>query len=86
MKQKKFLEREIKTDSNVTMSVSSTTTRTVTAGGKETKGKSGAAITLRDIDGKELTALMTEEQLADFIGSLKEIGQFIVKRNHPAPF
>lgn len=86
MKQKKFLEREIKTDGNVSVSVSSTTTRTVTAGGRETKGKSGAAITLRDIDGKELTALMTEAQLADFIGSLKEIGQFIVKRNHPAPF
>jgi hypothetical protein len=86
MKQKNYLEREIKTDSNVSVSVSSTTTRTLCAGGKETKGKSGAAITLRDIDGKELTALMTEAQLADFIGSLKEIGQFIVKRNHPAPF
>lgn len=86
MKKKKFMEREIKTDSNVSVSVSSTTTRTVTAGGKETKGKSGAAITLRDIDGKELTALMTEAQLADFIEKLKEIGRFIVKLNHPAPF
>ena len=86
MKKEKFLEREIKTDSNVSVSVSSTTTRTVTAGGKETKGKSGAAITLRDIDGKELTALMTEAQLADFIEKLKEIGRFIVKLNHPAPF
>ena len=86
MKKEKFMTREIKTDGNVSVSVSSTNTRTITAGGKETKGKSGAAITLRDIDGKELTALMTEAQLADFIGSLKEIGQFIVKRNHPAPF
>ena len=86
MKKKKFMEREIKTDSNVSVSVSSTTTRTVTAGGKETKGKSGAAITLRDVDGKELTALMTEAQLADFIEKLKEIGRFIVKLNHPAPF
>ena len=86
MKQKKFLEKAISTDCNVAMSVSSTTTRTVTAGGRETKGKSGAAITLRDIDGKELTALISEAQLADFIEKLKEIGRFIVKRNHPAPF
>ena len=86
MKKKKLLEKEIKTDGNVSVSVSSTTTRTITAGGKETKGKSGAAITLRDIDGKELTALMTEEQLADLIEKLKELGRFIVKRNHPAPF
>jgi hypothetical protein len=86
MKQKKFLEKAISTDCNVAMSVSSTTTRTVTAGGRETKGKSGAAITLRDVDGKELTALMTEEQLADFIEKLKELGRFIVTRNHPAPF
>lgn len=80
------MEKEIKTDGNVSVSVSSTTTRTVTAGGKETKGKSGASITLRDVDGKELTALLTEEQLADFIEKLKELGRFIVKRNHPAPF
>ena len=86
MKKKKLLEKEIKTDGNVSVSVSSTTTRTVTAGGLETKGKSGAAITLRDVDGKELTALMTEAQLADFIEKLKEVGRFIVKRNHPAPF
>ena len=86
MKKKKFMEREIKTDGNVSVSVSSTTTRTVTAGGKETNGKSGAAITLRDVDGKELTALMTEAQLADLIERLKELGRFIVKRNHPAPF
>ena len=86
MKKKKLLEKEIKTDSNIAMSVSSTTTRTVTAGGRETKGKSGAAITLRDSDGKELTALLTEAQLADLIENLKEIGRFIVKLNHPAPF
>ena len=86
MKQKKFLERTIATDGNVTMSVSSTNTRTVTAGGKETKGKSGAAITLRDIDGKEITALISEAQLAELIEKLKEIGRFIVKLNHPAPF
>jgi len=86
MKKKNFVEKSIITDDNVAMSVSSTTTRTVTAGGKETKGKSGAAITLRDIDGKELTALISEAQLADFIEKLKEIGRFIVKRNHPAPF
>ena len=86
MKKEKFMTREIKTDCNVTMSVSSTTTRTVTAGGKETKGKSGAAFTLRDIDGKELTALMTEAQLAELIEKLKEVGRFIVKLNHPAPF
>lgn len=86
MKQKKFMTREIKTDCNVALSISSTTTRTVTAGGLETKGKSGAAITLRDINGKELTALMTEAQLADFIEKLKEVGRFIVKLNHPAPF
>lgn len=86
MKQKKFLEREIKTDGNVSVSVSSTTTRTVTAGGKETKGKSGAAITLRDTDGKELTAMITEAQLAELIEKLKEVGRFIVKRNHPALF
>lgn len=86
MKKKKFMEREIKTDGNVSVSVSSTTTRTVTAGGRETKGKSGAAITLRDVDGKELTALLTEAQLADLIENLKEIGRFIVKLNHPAPF
>lgn len=86
MKKKNFVEKSIITDGNVAMSVSSTTTRTVTAGGKETKGKSGAAITLRDIDGKELTALMTEAQLADMIEKLKEVGRFIVKLNHPAPF
>lgn len=86
MKQKKFLEREIKTDGNVSVSVSSTTTRTVTAGGRESKGKSGAAITLRDVDGMELTALLTEEQLADLIEKLKEVGRYIVKLNHPAPF
>ena len=86
MKKKKFLEREIKTDGNVAISISSTTTRTVTAGGKENQGKSGAAITLRDIDGKELTALLTEAQLADLIEKLKEVGRFIVKQNHPAPF
>lgn len=86
MKKKKFLEKAISTDCNVAMSVSSTTTRTVTAGGRETKGKSGASITLRDVDGKELTALMTEEQLADLIEKLKEVGRFIVKLNHPAPF
>lgn len=86
MKKKNFMEKAISTDCNVSMSVSSTTTRTVTAGGKETKGKSGAAITLRDVDGKELTALLTEEQLADLIEKLKELGRFIVKRNHPAPF
>ena len=86
MKKKNFVEKSIITDDNVAMSVSSTTTRTVTAGGKETKGKSGAAITLRDIDGKELTALISEAQLADFIEKLKELGRFIVKRNHPAPF
>lgn len=86
MKQKKFLEKAISTDCNVAMSVSSTTTRTVTAGGRETKGKAGAAITLRDVDGKELTALMTEAQLANLIEKLKEVGRFIVKLNHPAPF
>ena len=86
MKKKKFMEKEIKTDGNVSVSISSTTTRTLSAGGRETKGKSGAAITLRDIDGKELTALISEAQLADFIEKLKEIGRFIVKRNHPAPF
>ena len=86
MKKKKFMEREIKTDGNVSVSVSSTTTRTVTAGGRETKGQSGAAITLRDVNGKELTALLTEAQLADLIENLKEIGRFIVKLNHPAPF
>ena len=83
---KKFMTREIKTDCNVALSISSTTSSTISAGGRETKGKSGAAITLRDVDGKELTALMTEEQLADFIEKLKEVGRFIVKRNHPAPF
>jgi hypothetical protein len=86
MKKEKFMEREIKTDGNVSVSVSSTNTRTVTAGGRETKGKSGAAITLRDIDGKELTALMTEAQLADFIEKLKELGRFIVQQNHKCPF
>lgn len=86
MKQKKFMERTIATDGNVTMSVSSTTTRTVTAGGKETKGKSGAAITLRDTDGKELTALMTEALLAELIEKLKEVGRFIVQQNHKCPF
>lgn len=86
MKKEKFMEKEIKTDGNVKVSVSSTTTRTITAGGRETKGKAGAAITLRDVDGKELTAMMTEAQLADFIEKLKEVGRFLVKRNHPAPF
>ena len=86
MKKEKFMEREIKTDGNVSVSVSSTTTRTITAGGRETQGKSGAAISLRDVDGKELTALLTEAQLADFIEKLKEVGRFIVKLNHPAPF
>ena len=86
MKQKNYLEREIKTDSNVSVSVSSTTTRTLCAGGKETKGKSGAAITLRDIDGKEITAPMTEAQLADFVEKLKELGRFIVQQNHKCPF
>ena len=86
MKKEKFMEREIKTDGNVKVSVSSTNTRTLSAGGKENKGKSGAAITLRDVDGKELTALLTEAQLADFIEKLKEVGRFIVKLNHPAPF
>lgn len=86
MKKKKFMERTIATDGNVTMSVSSTTTRTLSAGGRETKGKSGAAITLRDIDGKELTATLTEAQLADLIEKLKEIGCFIFKLNNPAPF
>ena len=83
---KKFMTREIKTDCNVALSISSTTSSTISAGGRETKGKSGAAITLRDVDGKELTALMTEAQLADFIEKLKELGRFIVKLNHPAPF
>lgn len=83
---KKFMTREIKTDCNVALSISSTTSSTISAGGRETKGKSGASITLRDVDGKELTALMTEEQLADLIEKLKELGRFIVKRNHPAPF
>lgn len=86
MKKKKFMEKEIKTDGNVSVSVSSTNTRTLSAGGRETKGKSGASITLRDVDGKELTALMTEAQLAEFIEKLKEVGRFIVKRNHPALF
>ena len=86
MKKKNFVEKSIITDGNVAMSVSSTTTRTVTAGGKETKGKSGAAFTLRDIDGKELTALMTEAQLAELIEKLKEIGRFIVQQNHKCPF
>ena len=86
MKKEKFMEREIKTDGNVSVSVSSTTTRTITAGGRETKGKSGAAITLRDVDGKEITALMTEEQLADLIEKLKEVGRFIVQQNHKCPF
>lgn len=86
MKKEKFMEREIKTDENVSVSVSSTTTRTITAGGRETKGKSGAAITLRDVDGKEITALMTEEQLADLIEKLKEVGRFIVQQNHKCPF
>lgn len=83
---KKFMTREIKTDCNVALSISSTTSSTISAGGRETKGKSGASITLRDVDGKELTALMTEAQLADFIEKLKELGRFIVKLNHPAPF
>lgn len=86
MKKEKFLERTISTDCNVSASISSTTTRTITAGGKETKGKSGAAITLRDVDGKELTALLTEEQLADLIEKLKEVGRFIVQQNHKCPF
>ena len=86
MKKEKFLEKEIKTDGNVSVSVSSTNTRTVTAGGRETKGKSGAAITLRDVDGKGITALMTEEQLADLIEKLKEVGRFIVQQNHKCPF
>ena len=83
---KKFMTREIKTDCNVALSISSTTSSTISAGGRETKGKSGAAITLRDVDGKELTALMTEAQLAELIEKLKEVGRFIVKLNHPAPF
>lgn len=83
---KKFMERDIKTDGNVSVSISSTTTRTLSAGGRETKGKSGAAITLRDIDGKELTALLTEDQLVEFVEKLKEIGRFVFQRNNPAPF
>ncbi len=86
MKKKKFFEKSVTTDGNVSVSISSTATAIVAAGGKETKGKAGAAITLQDPDGKQLTALFNEKQLCDFIVSLKALGRFIVYENHPCPF
>lgn len=86
MKKKKFFEKSVTTDGNVSVSLSSTATTTVTAGGEETKGKAGAAVTLRDPDGKQLTALFTESQLCDLIVALKALGRHIVFENHPCPF
>ena len=86
MKKKKFFEKSVTTDGNVSVSISSTATSIVGAGGKETKGKAGAAITLQAPDGKEVTALFTEAQLCDLILALKALGRFIVYRNHPCPF
>lgn len=86
MKQKKFLEKVIVTDSDVSLSISSTNTRIIGVGRRETRGKSGAAITLRDVDGKELTALLTEAQLADLISKLKELGKFILLKNYKCSF
>ena len=87
MKKKvKFFEKSVATDGNVKLNVSSTTTSIVSAGGKEVAGKTGAAITLTDPDGKQLTALFTESQLCDFIVALKALGRHIVFQNHPCPF
>ena len=85
-KKAKFFEKSVATDGNIKLNVSSTTTSIVSAGGKETKGKAGAAVTLQDPDGKQLTALFTEAQLCDFIVSLKALGRFVVYKNHPCPF
>ena len=86
MKKKKFFEKSVTTDGNVSVSISSTATAIVAAGGKETKGKAGAAITLQDPDGKEVTALFTESQLCDLILALKALGRHIIFQNHPCPF
>ena len=85
-KKAKFFEKTVKTDGNVSVSLSSTATAIVTAGGKETKGKAGAAITLTAPDGKQLTALFTEAQLCDLILALKALGRHLIFQNHPCPF
>ena len=85
-KKNKFFEKSVTTDGNVSVSISSTATTTVAAGGKVTKGKAGAAVTLTDPDGKQLTALFNEKLLCDFIVALKALGRHIVYENHPCPF
>lgn len=85
-KKAKFFEKTVKTDGNIKLNVSSTTTSIVSAGGKETKGKAGAAITLTDPDGKQLTALFTESQLCNLIVALKALGRHLISKNHPCPF
>jgi len=85
-KKNKFFEKSVNVDGNVSVSISSTATTTVTAGGEETKGKAGAAVTLRDPDGKQLTALFTEAQLCDLVLALKALGRHLIFQNHPCPF
>ncbi len=85
-KKAKFFEKSVNVDGNIKLNVSSTATSIVSAGGKETKGKAGAAVSLTDPDGKQLTALFTEAQLCDLILALKALGRHIVYQNHPCPF
>lgn len=85
-KKSKFFEKSVATDGNVSVSISSTATTTVAAGGKETKGKAGAAITLQAPDGNQLTALFTEAQLCDLIVALKALGRHLIFQNHPCSF
>lgn len=84
MKKKKYLSKEITTDSNTKLSISTTTTSVVTAHG-EKAGLQGLAIILTDLDGQSLDAYLTETQLDEFISQLKRMQGILNDRNHPSP-
>ena len=83
MKKKKYLTKEIKTDSNTKLSISTTTTSVITANGKKA-GLQGLAIILTNLDGNTLESYFTETQLDEFISQLKRMQGILHERNHPS--
>ena len=75
---KKFFERNIATDCDTKLTISSTQTSIVTAGGRETPADDGAAIILQGIVGEEVVALLNRAQLRTLIRSLKELQRYLV--------
>lgn len=84
MKKKKYLYKEVTTDCNTKLALSTTTTSIVGAHG-ETKGLCGLAIILTDIEGKTLNTHLSELQLDEFINQLNRLQNIVKERNHPSP-